>query len=211
MAAIPGRYIESLIPFASGSSYLGVDTGVYGPGNVTYSNGGTDVCDMDVEEGPYALPFLVHKTATFDRIGVGVDSAGVSGNILLSIYDTGTDGLPNSRLFTEVTIAWTTGTGEQLATISQELTPGLYWLAVGSSVASSSGQPGALDGYAPINLANGSILGRTQMDVTNNSAMALGVKLTTPATALPATWGASTFVNGNASDERAPGVGLRVA
>jgi hypothetical protein len=71
-------------------------------------------------------PFIVPVTTTFTRIGVAVN-AGAAGNARLGIYNAA-DGVPTSLVLDagEINTA-TSGTKE--ITISQELSPGMYFLA----------------------------------------------------------------------------------
>jgi hypothetical protein len=74
------------------------------------------------------VPFHVWETVTFDRIGIEVVTGQASTTIRLGIYETGTDGRPSALLLDAGTVDSSTS-GVKEITISEELTPGLYWLA----------------------------------------------------------------------------------
>lgn len=76
----------------------------------------------------FAIPFIVVKTTTFDRIAVHVSTLEASTNVRLGIYnDDGTIN-PGSRIVDAGTID-AGSTGVKTIVINQTLTPGLYWLA----------------------------------------------------------------------------------
>jgi hypothetical protein len=80
----------------------------------------------------YAMPFVVPKSITLDRISIRVTSLS-SGNARLGIYADGGNIYPGS-LVLDAGIVSTGSTGVKTITISQALTPGMYWLVlVGSS------------------------------------------------------------------------------
>jgi len=79
----------------------------------------------------YASPFAVVKTITLDRIAINVTTAAAGATARLGIYaDDGTT-YPGSLVLDAGTVDVST-TGMKTITISQELTPGLYWLCVWS-------------------------------------------------------------------------------
>lgn len=86
----------------------------------------------------YFEPFYVATTNTFDRIAVTVTTGGAAGCVLrLGIYnDTGNE-TPGSVLLDAGTVACT-GTGTTQITISQVLTPGMYWVSVAQQGAPAS-------------------------------------------------------------------------
>jgi hypothetical protein len=75
----------------------------------------------------YAVPFIIGETDTADRIGIDIITASGS-NAMLGIYNS-TGGVPDDLLLQAGEIA-TSGTGDQTITISQSLTPGMYFLAI---------------------------------------------------------------------------------
>ncbi len=76
-----------------------------------------------------AVPFLVGKTTTFDRIAVEVTAFIASGLQRLGIYGDNGSGSPGSLVLDAGTVSTDTPNGAKEITISQSLTPGVYWLA----------------------------------------------------------------------------------
>lgn len=75
-----------------------------------------------------AIPFVVFKTTTFDRMLIIVISTTGTSVCRLGIYaDTGVGG-PGALILDAGTVDCGTATGVQEATISQLLNPGVYWL-----------------------------------------------------------------------------------
>ena len=79
----------------------------------------------------YAAPFRLNATTTFDRIGIDVaTAAGAGGVARLGIYASdATGGLPGTLILDAGTVA-IDSTGGKTITISQQLTAGMYWLAI---------------------------------------------------------------------------------
>lgn len=74
-----------------------------------------------------AIPFIVSKTTTLDRIGMEITGAGTAGSVLrLGIYDD-VNGVPTNLILDAGTIAADSATAQTIK-ISQVLTPGLYYL-----------------------------------------------------------------------------------
>lgn len=73
-------------------------------------------------------PYIVGAGETLDRIGLATVATGV-GTARLGIYNSGSDGLPSTVLLDAGTVSNATSTGEKSITISQALSPGVYWLA----------------------------------------------------------------------------------
>jgi len=74
-----------------------------------------------------AVPFVVPKTITLDRIAMEITIAGTAGSVLrLGIYSS-TDNLPGALVLDAGTIACDSATFQSI-TINQQLTAGLYWL-----------------------------------------------------------------------------------
>lgn len=95
--------------------------GLYGPYNNAFTNTAQATGNLHV------MPFFVPEARTFDQILINVATAG-AGPIRLGIYnDTGT-GYPGSLLLSAGTVD-SAVLGELAITISQNLTPGVYWLA----------------------------------------------------------------------------------
>ncbi len=81
------------------------------------------------------LPLDVATTTTFDRLGVNVSTAGVGTGYLfrLGLYnDDGTGSRPSGAAILDAGTVDPTATGDKLATISKQLLPGRYWMAVSS-------------------------------------------------------------------------------
>lgn len=76
----------------------------------------------------YILPLIVAYACTLDRIGMWTVTTGAS-VARLGIYNSGSGGQPGTRLLDAGTISNATTTGAKEITISQALTPGIYWLA----------------------------------------------------------------------------------
>lgn len=78
----------------------------------------------------YYTPFYVTETATFDRIGVTVTTNQASTTIRLGIYADNGHGAPTGAPILDAgTVDSATAAASVEATISQQLTPGLYWIA----------------------------------------------------------------------------------
>lgn len=86
----------------------------------------------------YALPVLVERSITVDRIGVNVGIGGGAGSVVrLGIYDdTATGGGPGALIVDGGTVD-TTGTGIKEVSVSQALVPGVYWLVAAAQVGTS--------------------------------------------------------------------------
>jgi hypothetical protein len=83
------------------------------------------------------MPFWVHTTNTFDRIGLYVTGAVGGSTIRLGIYsDLGTEPKPDALLLDAGTID-SSSTGAKEITISEALPQGLYWMAA----VAQGGQP----------------------------------------------------------------------
>ncbi len=86
----------------------------------------------------YAMPFLISGTHTFSRIAIAVSTL-LAGNARLGIYDNTTgDVYPNARILDagEVSTA-TTGLKELVISGGWSPAPGLYWLVIVASSAST--------------------------------------------------------------------------
>lgn len=74
-----------------------------------------------------AIPFIVSKTITLDRIGMGITGAGTAASVIrLAIYDD-VNGIPTNLILDAGTIAGDSATFQSI-NINQTLTPGLYYL-----------------------------------------------------------------------------------
>jgi len=77
----------------------------------------------------YAMPFLVSRAMTFDRIAVQVTTLAAGSSIRLGIYNDGTNLYPGALVSDAGEVSAAT-TGVKAITINQALTKGLYWLAL---------------------------------------------------------------------------------
>jgi hypothetical protein len=75
------------------------------------------------------LPFWVHATTTFDRIGIRVTATAASSTIRLGIYSSNANYEPTTLVLDAGTVDSATAISNQEITINQELTPGMYFLA----------------------------------------------------------------------------------
>lgn len=79
----------------------------------------------------YAYPYVVARTLTIDRIGIYVQALS-AGAARLGIYNTGTNLYPGTLLLDAGTVD-VSSTGLKAATVSQQLTKGVYFLVVVSN------------------------------------------------------------------------------
>jgi len=77
----------------------------------------------------YAMPFIVPVTQEFDRIAFKLIVAQTNGAARLGIYND-EDVYPSSLVIQTAEIDCSGTTGQKEETISEELPPGLYWLAI---------------------------------------------------------------------------------
>lgn len=75
----------------------------------------------------YAIPLLVARNMTVDRIALQVSTLADPSNIRLGIYNNGTNLYPGTLLLDAGTVSGAT-TGVKTITISQALTKGIYWV-----------------------------------------------------------------------------------
>lgn len=155
--------------------------------------GGNDAAQSPGQSTECAMRFEVGVATTFDRIGVEVTTNAASNVYRLGIrYDSGS-GYPGSLLLDAGTVDAST-TGAKEITISQVLTPGLWWLTCtlqGGTGAAVRGRPGP-DPY----IAQGSILNANYGSYTQGSVTG----------ALPASFSSTLVPSGSA-----PKVYLRAA
>ncbi len=112
--------VADAIPFRQGR------VGYYRPP----STGGTATGSYAwAQDYMFAVPFIVGRTITFDRIAVHtLNDGGGTCNMRLGIYGT-TNGAPGALVLDAGVLAINGAVGIKALTISQSLTPGLYWLA----------------------------------------------------------------------------------
>lgn len=97
------------------------------------SSGTSTLANLDAN----LQPFFVPVTTTFDRICTEITTGVASALVRLAIYNSHTDGLPGTVLLDAGTVS--AGAAAFVsATISQSLSPGLYWLAVMGQTGNSS-------------------------------------------------------------------------
>lgn len=127
----------------------------------------------------YYQPIYVPRTVTVDRIAVNhaATTAGAGSVMRLGIYTSAND-LPASLLLDAGTVDLTTAAAFKTVTISQQLSPGVYWLAAVGQVA--SGSPTFATGNPGINVPDA---GATFTGVKFEA----GVTGALPATATPGT------------------------
>ena len=80
----------------------------------------------------WAMPLLVARALTIDRLAIHVSTAGAASTVArLGIYNNGTNNYPGTLLLDGGTVAVdSTGVKELSLASSQALTKGLYWLAL---------------------------------------------------------------------------------
>lgn len=128
----------------------------------------------------YYLPIQVVRTATFDRIGVEHTATTAANAVArLGIYNS-TNDLPSSLVLDAGTVDLSTAAALKTITISQSLTPGIYWLACVVNSATPVLRTGAPTIVVP------------SSDTTNNGTkFENGVTGNLPSTATPGTANAS--------------------
>lgn len=100
----------------------------------------------------YYLPIVIPSSVTLDRISVST-STGFSGTgaVRLGIYNMDGTGLPSTVLLDAGTVSVTAASTTYSITISQAITPGIYFLAaVVQTAATTNGFIGVVNLYAPI-------------------------------------------------------------
>jgi hypothetical protein len=101
------------------------------------------------------IPFPVPESTGFDRVGVTVDTANAS-TTRLGLYASGANNEPTTLLNDFGTIDTTT-TGFKEITVDVDVSPGLYWLAIVSSISGTA--PifrGSLDVYSNFSISKNS-------------------------------------------------------
>ena len=76
----------------------------------------------------YTMPIMIGRGGTIDRLGVNVSTAIAASNVRMGIYRN-LNGIPGTLLLDAGTVATTTPAGLKEIIISQNLQPGLYWIA----------------------------------------------------------------------------------
>jgi hypothetical protein len=113
-----------VLPFISTNYYRGVGV-----------NSATVSASANVT---YYTPFFVPVTTTFDRIAIrtGTTFSGTA-SVRLGIYNSSA-GLPSTVVLDAGTVSATALSTSYTITISQQLTPGVYWLAANSQTAATT-------------------------------------------------------------------------
>jgi len=93
------------------------------------TDAGVTAGSVSTQSRLYLLPFWVHTTETFDRIGIRVTATAASSVIRLGIYSANSNYEPTSLVLDAGTVDSATAISSQEITISQQLTPGMYFLA----------------------------------------------------------------------------------
>jgi len=84
------------------------------------------------------MPVAIVQPITITRIGAEINAAGQAGSLLrLGIYND-SNGIPGSLLLDAGTIAGDSAMSVQEITISQALSPGVYWFAAVVQAAAST-------------------------------------------------------------------------
>jgi hypothetical protein len=131
------------------------------------------------------VPFFLSSSITLDRIGAECTGAIASTVYRLGIYNSNSDGYPSSLILDAGTIDTST-TGAKEITISQALTPGLYYFA--SVNQGAAGNP-TMRCYSSTS-GNNAPLGATSMQTTSytSSIFQASVGGALPATASGLSW-----------------------
>lgn len=85
----------------------------------------------------YYSPIWIPVAGTVDRIGLFIQAGAASATPRLGLYSSGSDGRPSALLVDGGTVDGSTN-GEKTVTISQAVTPGLYWVAVVNQTAAAT-------------------------------------------------------------------------
>lgn len=80
----------------------------------------------------YAIPIFISRTLTVDAIAIQVETLSAAAAVRLGIYADGTNLYPGALVLDCSTVSVAT-TGIKSATINQQLTKGIYWLALVSN------------------------------------------------------------------------------
>ena len=138
----------------------------------------------------YVVPYYIPDTTTLIRIAVKVQTAAAAGKLLrIGIYNWA-NGVPTSRVLDAGTILADT-IGLKEITISQQLTPGWYGLAV-----VSDGTPTLFGALLNVQTL-GAAIGGTDADIGAGTATTQMSRAFTFA-ALPDPWGTPVYANANA-------------
>lgn len=128
IAAGGGDSFGASPPFITGRWY---GTLSHGAGGIGYNDSGSPLSSGDFlnSNRHFATMFYVPQTRTFDALGINILNPAASSHVIMALYTTGTDGLPDQLIVSTGQIATTT-TGFKQATISQSLTGGKWYFLV---------------------------------------------------------------------------------
>lgn len=76
----------------------------------------------------YALPFMIGRGGTIDRVGVNVSTAVAASNVRMGIYRN-LNGIPGTLVADLGTVATTPAGFKEISGLTAKLQPGLHWLA----------------------------------------------------------------------------------
>lgn len=142
----------------------------------TYGIWGTSTNGTAVLNQAYYLPIIISNSVTLDRISCRTGSTWAgTGAIRLGIYNMDGTGNPSTVLLDAGTVAVTTASTEYTITISQAMTPGIYYLAACLQTAgTTNGVIAQTTLAAPIMPFNGvnPVFGYSQTGVTGAFATA---------------------------------------
>lgn len=128
------------------------------------------------------VPFIVASAQTVTKIGAEVTVAGNAGSkVRLGIYNDDDTGIPGTLLIDAGVIAGDSATVQEI-TISQALTPGLYWFALVAQVVTTTAPTVRSAGAAP------TVLLPHSSALPGAGAVALGWAATGVTGALPSPW-----------------------
>jgi hypothetical protein len=168
------------------------DLGLYKPSVIKMQSGsyykvpiarGADVFTAVVSTTYYS-PIYIPETITVDRLAIGTTSAhSGSAVVRLGIYNNDTaTGKPSTVLLDGGTVTTPAGTASVNLTVSQSVSPGIYWLAFNSQTAATTNTyrgviaggeiPNAVMGYITAGPTNPILVGFTQSSVTGAFATA---------------------------------------
>lgn len=150
-------------PSSSGTNYINIPWTGFKSGHYYFSQGLGTTNATPTLNGMTLVPFSLSTSTTFTKISVYVNVLNASGLVRLGIYNTGSDGLPSSRLLDAGTVD-TTSTGVRTITINQTLSAGNYWLAAAPQTATTAMTCKTSSGHLPgvsftTNPGNASITG----------------------------------------------------
>ena len=131
-AATPNA-VKTVYDFAAGTVMPFVSGYYYKSPSITASQAATAVVNTT-----YYTPFFVPVTTTFDRIAVRTGNGySGTGSVRMGIYGT-TAGKPSTLILDAGTGATTSANQTVAITISQQLTPGVYFVAANSQTAATT-------------------------------------------------------------------------